>query len=56
MSKGVIYLFIAIGGTIGGYLPVILFSDSPFGGWSILGATIGSFAGLYIAIKVGNSM
>jgi hypothetical protein len=42
-----IWIFITIGGGIGGYLPV-LFGDSGFGGWSILGTLIGSFIGIWV--------
>ncbi len=45
------YLMITIFGTIGSYIPV-LFGDSSFlSPWSILGGAIGSFFGIWVAIK-----
>jgi hypothetical protein len=50
MSKGYVYLWIFIGGTIGSYLPV-LFHQSYFSAASIIGGAIGGFAGIWAAIK-----
>lgn len=55
MNKGLIYLFIGIGGTIGSYLPVWLFQAGFLSGWSILGTTIGSFVGLWAGVKLQSS-
>jgi hypothetical protein len=52
MTKGLIYLFIFIGGTVGSYLPVILFHAGFFSLWSIVGSLIGSFAGLWVGYKL----
>jgi hypothetical protein len=42
-----IWLFITIGGAIGGYIPVLLGADG-FSGWSILGTAVGSFTGIWV--------
>lgn len=55
MEKTVVYIIIAITGSIGGYIPV-LFGADPFGGWSILGSGIGGIVGIvvfYQAKKAG---
>lgn len=52
MNKGMISLCAGVGGTIGGYLPVLL-GQSGFGGWSILGAFIGGVVGIYVGFKLG---
>lgn len=44
---------IAIGGGVGGYIPVLLGSGL-LSGWSIIGSAIGSIAGLYIAVKISD--
>ena len=51
MDKKIIMLLAGVGGTIGGYLPV-LFGASGFGGWSILGAFVGGVAGIYAGYKL----
>ena len=51
MSKGIIGLMAGVGGTVGGYLPV-LFGASGFGGWSILGAFVGGIAGIWVGYKM----
>jgi hypothetical protein len=53
--KGLIYLGVIIGGLIGSYIPV-LFGQSAFSFVSILGGTIGSFAGLWVAYKLTSSI
>jgi len=50
--KKYIYGAIAIGGTIGGYLPVLLFHDNGLSFWSIIGGMIGSFIGIYMVFKL----
>jgi hypothetical protein len=52
MNKGLITLLAGLGGTIGGYIPVIL-GASGFSGWSILGAFIGGLVGIYAGFKIG---
>ncbi len=54
MNKTVLYIFITIGGGIGGYLPVLFGDSSMFLGWSILGSTIGSIVGIFLAKKVSD--
>ncbi|MDB5161364.1 MAG: hypothetical protein JWO96_744 [Candidatus Saccharibacteria bacterium] len=54
MSKGLIYLFITVGGIIGSYIPV-LFGASGLSFWSILGGTVGGIAGIFAAIKFNNN-
>jgi len=51
MEKKVVYIFVGIGGTVGGYLPVI-FGASAFSGWSIVGSTIGGIIGIVLAVKI----
>jgi len=51
MDKKVVYIFVGIGGTVGGYLPVI-FGAGALSGWSILGSTIGGIIGIVLATKV----
>jgi len=53
MDKRLVYLFVGIGGTAGGYLPV-LFGAGGFSIWAIIGSTIGGVAGIYIAYKLSN--
>lgn len=53
MNKGLIMLMSGVGGTIGGYVPV-LFGASGFGGWSILGAFIGGLVGIYAGVKLSD--
>jgi hypothetical protein len=50
-SKKLIYLFMTIGGTVGGYVPA-LWGDSFFSMTSVLLGAIGSFIGIYIAFKL----
>jgi hypothetical protein len=49
---GLIWIFIAVGGFIGSYIPV-LFGVSEFSAWSILGGVIGSLAGIWAFKKIG---
>ena len=53
MTKGMVYLGAGIGGTIGGYLPVLLGADG-FSGWSILGSLIGGLFGIWVVYKLAN--
>ena len=52
MDKKIIYLTISAGGLIGAYLPVWLFKVDGFSLVSIIGAIIGSVAGLYAGYKI----
>jgi len=53
MSKGLVYLSIFIFGTIGSYVPT-WFGAGFFSFASIVGSLIGSFAGIWVAVKLGN--
>jgi hypothetical protein len=53
MNKGLLYLFIIVGGAIGSYIPV-LFHQSGLSAASIIGGTIGSLLGIWAAIKLNN--
>ena len=53
MSSKIIYLFIFIGGTIGGYLPT-LFGISSFSFTSVICGGVGSVIGLWIGYKISN--
>jgi hypothetical protein len=52
MNKGMLYLWITIGGIVGSYLPVILFHVSGLSAISIVGGVIGGLAGIWVAIKL----
>ncbi len=54
MNKGFITLMAGVGGTVGGYIPV-LFGASGFGGWSVLGAFVGGIVGIWIGFKIATS-
>ncbi len=56
MSKGMVYLFIFIGSTIGSYLPVLLFHVSLLSVASIAGGFIGAILGVVVAYKYMQSM
>lgn len=51
MNKTMMYIFISIGGAIGGYVPVLL-GASGISAWSILGSTIGGIVGIFAAVKL----
>ncbi len=51
MSKTTLGIGATIGGLIGGYIPV-LFGQSDFSLWSILGSTIGGIIGIIIARRL----
>lgn len=46
------YVAVAIGGLIGGYLPSLIFNGESMFYWSILGIAIGGFIGLYAGYKI----
>jgi len=52
MSKKTVYIFLTIGGIVGGYLGGLLDGGSMFGLWGILGSTLGGILGIYIAYKI----
>jgi len=54
MNKTMLYLFITIGGAIGGYLPVLFGDSSMFSGWSVLGSTIGAIVGIFVAKRLSD--
>lgn len=54
MTKKLIYLFLFIGSTLGGYLPV-LWGDSAFSASSILWSGIGGFVGIYVGYRLSQS-
>lgn len=49
--KLMIFLGIAVVGTIGSWLGALLDNGNWFGAWSILFGTIGSFAGIWVGYK-----
>ena len=51
--KKLIWLGIALGGTLGSWLGALADHGNWFGGWSILGSVVGSIAGIWVAFKVG---
>ena len=53
--KRLIYLGIAVGGTLGGWLGSLADGGSLLGGWSMLGAAIGSFAGIWAGYQIGKN-
>jgi hypothetical protein len=55
MTKGLVYLLIFLGGAIGSYIPV-LFGQDMFSLASIIGGILGSFAGIWAAVKLNDYM
>lgn len=53
--KLMIFLGIAIVGTIGGWLGAALDHGNWFGAWSLLLGTVGSLAGVWIGFKLGQN-
>jgi len=53
--KSLIYLGIFVGGAIGSYIPV-LFGQDVFSAAGILAGAVGSFLGLWVGYKIGNSI
>lgn len=53
--KLMIFLGVAVIGTIGSWLGALLDHGNWLGGWSLLFGTIGSFVGIWIGYKVGQN-
>ncbi len=54
--KFYIYLGIAIGGSLGGWIGTVLDHGNGFGPWSLLLSTVGGFGGLYVGYKFGKAV
>lgn len=52
MNKKLIYFFMFVGSSVGGYVPV-LWGDDLFSMSSILWSTVGGFVGIYVGFKLG---
>ena len=52
-SKSLIWFFMAIGGAIGGYIPM-LWGDSFFSFSSVLLTAVGSILGIYVGFKLSH--
>jgi hypothetical protein len=52
-SKTLIWIFLFIGSTVGGAIPM-LWGDSFFGMWSVVLTAVGGIAGIYVGFKLGN--
>lgn len=53
--KKLVWLGMGIGGTLGGWLGAVADHGNWFGGWSILGTALGSFAGIWAAVKIAKN-
>jgi hypothetical protein len=53
--KFMIYLSIAVCGTLGGWLGALLDHGNWFGAWSILFSAAGSLLGIWIGYKIGQN-
>ena len=51
--KSLIWIGMTVGGTVGGYLPV-LWGDSYFSFMSVLLTAVGSLAGVYAGFRLAN--
>lgn len=51
-----ILMGILIFGTLGGWIGASMSDGNWFSGWSILFSVIGSFFGIWVGFKVGNSI
>ena len=54
MNKALMWTSITVFGLVGAYIPVLLFKASDLSVWSILGGIIGSFAGIWVAMKLND--
>jgi hypothetical protein len=52
-SKSLIWIFLGIGSTIGGFIPT-LWGDSFFSVWSVILTAVGGILGIYIGYKLSN--
>lgn len=52
MSKKSVYIFLTIGGLVGGYIGSLLDRGSMLGLWGIICSTVGGLLGIYIAYKM----
>lgn len=52
-SKSLIWIFMLIGSTIGGFIPT-LWGDSFFSMWSVILTAVGGLIGIYLGFKLGN--
>lgn len=52
--KGLIFLGITLGGIIGGWIGSILDHGNGLGPWSIGLSTVGSLAGIWVAVKAND--
>lgn len=50
--KSFIWVGIAIGGTLGGWLGSMIDNGNFLGGWGIIGSTIGSIIGVWAGYKI----
>lgn len=48
-----IYLGAAVGGLIGGYLPVMFGNSDLLSTWSIVGSVIGTLIGIWVGYRAG---
>jgi hypothetical protein len=55
MDKRVLWLFVAVGSTVGGILPEA-WGASAFGVASLLGSVVGGVAGVWAAVRIGGSL
>ena len=51
-----ILIGVTVCGTLGGWLGAALSHGNWFGGWSILLGAVGSFAGIWVGYKAGQSL
>lgn len=54
-TKTLIYIGIAVGGVIGGYLGSLLDGGNFFGVWGIIGSALGGFAGIWAGYRLGSN-
>lgn len=52
-SKAMIWLFLAIGSTVGGFIPT-LWGDSFFSLWSVLLTAVGGAFGIWVGYKISS--